>query len=186
VILLRIAVIIDLAENNPVEEALQPLVGLKLSIARRAADMRNFQFGAMRQVETGKPEQYALHISCPWRIDGPDGILTGRSDLWEHISGQAMPDDWEPSTKDNLQDARIQQLLKGYDADTNSFINTTGNLVVTSVKANRSRDAIIELSGGYKIILFPQSTRGEAWRIFRAGDPDYPHFVVDEDGTHRI
>jgi len=184
--LLRADEIIDVAGNNPVEEALQPLVGLKLSIARRAADMRNFQFEAIRQVADGLVGQYALHISCPWRIDGPDGIFTGRSDLWEHISGQVMPDDWEPSTKDNLQDARIQQLLKGYDADANSFINTTGDLVVTSVKASRLGDAIIELSRGYRITLFPQSPRGESWRIFRPGDPDYPHFVVDGDGTYSI
>ena len=63
---------------------LRLLVGLKLSVARRAADLRNFQFGPMRAVEGGTLGEWALHVQCPWRIEGPDGnIVTGRSDLWE-------------------------------------------------------------------------------------------------------
>jgi hypothetical protein len=173
-------------KSNPVEEALRPLVGLKLSLARRAADMRNFAFGELKQRGDGTLGEYALHISCPWRIDSPQGIYTGRSDLWEHISGEVMPDDWEPSTNDNLQDVRIKQLLAGYDARTDSFINTTDDLVVTGIQATLLGDAIIELSGGYQLKLFPDGTRGEAWRIFRPGDPDYSHFVVDQEGTHSI
>jgi hypothetical protein len=184
--LLKDNVLIDQGKTNPVEEALLPLIGLKLSIARRAADMRNFGFGEIRQAANGLVGEYALHISCPWRIDGPQGILLRRSDLWEHISGEVTPDDWEPSTIDNLQDVRIKQLLQGYDPRTDSFVNTTDDLVVTSIQATLMGDAIIGLSGGYQLKLFPDGTRGEAWRIFRPGDSDYPHFVVDEEGTNSI
>jgi len=41
---------------------LQPLIGLELSIARRAADMRVFHFGRIRKVEKGTVGDYALHI----------------------------------------------------------------------------------------------------------------------------
>jgi hypothetical protein len=81
---------------------------------------------------------------------------------------------------------RIEQLLKGYDAQQDSFVGTTDHLVVKSVTATPAGDAAIELSGGYKLLLFPAGTRGEWWRIFRPGDSDHPHFVVDGEGPYSI
>jgi hypothetical protein len=56
---------------------LQPLVGLELSIARRAADMRVFHFGRIRKVEKGTVGDYALHIQCPWRLEDETGGQNG-------------------------------------------------------------------------------------------------------------
>ena len=62
---------------------LQALVGLKLSIARRAADMLVLHFGTIREVESrslsgrkkdakkGTVGDYALHIQCAWRLFRP-------------------------------------------------------------------------------------------------------------------
>ena len=36
-----------------IQQQFEPLVGLKLSIARRAGSMRNFHFGDIRRVEDG-------------------------------------------------------------------------------------------------------------------------------------
>ena len=69
--------------NAEIERQLGALVGLPLAAARRAADMRNFQFGVMRTVKGGSVGDFALHIQCPWQIEGPDGIVTGRADLWD-------------------------------------------------------------------------------------------------------
>jgi hypothetical protein len=167
------------------QKALAPLVGLKLSIARRAADLRNFQFGEIELVDGGTVGQYALHIQCPWRLDGPDGIVTGRGDLWRHISGDYMPDDWEPNIGDNLQGARLGELLQGYDPDTGSFVNTTDKLIVERVKAAAAGDATIHLSGGYRLLLFPSDSVGEHWRLFRPNS-DTPHFVVEAHGSYEI
>ncbi|MFL5735150.1 MAG: hypothetical protein ACJ78Q_18495 [Chloroflexia bacterium] len=101
--------------KNKVVRALLPLVGLKLSLARRWADMRIFNFGDLKPTEDGSVGQYALHIQCPWRIDGPEGRFTGRGDLWDHVSGKPMPDEWEPGIDDNVQDARLHELLQGYE-----------------------------------------------------------------------
>jgi hypothetical protein len=60
--------------------ALSQIIGLPLTAARRAADMRTFQFGTLRPVDRGSVGDFALHVQCPWRIEGPDGIVTGRSD----------------------------------------------------------------------------------------------------------
>ncbi len=165
-------------DNNRVRQAVEPLIGLKLSVARRAADMRVFHFGDMREVDQGTIGQYALHVQCPWRIDGPKGIVTGRSDLWEHISGKIMPDEWEPSIDDNIQDMRLRNLFGGYDAKTHSHVNITEWLVVEYVEASGVGDLDISLSGGYRLVVFPGGSTGEAWRIFEP-DNEAPHFVVE-------
>ena len=51
------------------------------------------------------------------------------------------------------------------------------------VLANLSRSlqpAEIDLSGGYRLTLFPAGSTGEDWRLFRPseGEEDTPHFVV--------
>lgn len=143
------------------------LIGLKLSIARRAGSMRGFHFGRIHLLEDGTAGDYALHIQCPWRLDGPDGTVTGSSDLWEHTSGMAMPDEWEPNEHDNVQDARLGNLLKGYDLATRSHINITDQLVVEQVEMSKHGDVTIELLGGYSLAIFPAGSVGEQWRIFR-------------------
>lgn len=169
---------------------LRPLVGLKLAVARRAADLRNFQFGHMRAVDGGTLGEWALHVQCPWRIEGPDGnIVTGRSDLWEPRAEVGEGFDWKAwdYEKDgNLQDERILALLGGSDEATRSAVNVTDMLVVEGVRANACGGATLLLSGGYTLTMYPAGARGEDWRIFRPGT-DGPHFVisggkVDADG----
>lgn len=65
------------------EQALQKLAGLGPAATRRAADTRVFHFGGFTVSGDGSWGEYALHVPCAWRIDGPDGVLTGRADLWE-------------------------------------------------------------------------------------------------------
>ncbi|HUS15657.1 MAG TPA: hypothetical protein VM536_11650, partial [Chloroflexia bacterium] len=136
---------------NSVQDAPKALVGLPLSVARRAADMRIFHFGQIREDGGGTVGQYALHVQCPWRIDGPAGIITGRSDLWEPVPGHTMPDSWEPGIADNVQDVRLGQLLGGFDAGTHSHVNTGSRLVVEQVQASALGNLDIGLSGGYRL-----------------------------------
>jgi hypothetical protein len=53
--------------------AFEVLIGLRLSIVRRAADMLVLHFGNIRAHSSGKGTvgDYALHVQCPWRLDGP-------------------------------------------------------------------------------------------------------------------
>jgi hypothetical protein len=158
---------------------LKPLIGLKLALVRRAADLRNFQFGRVRSVERGTVGEYALHVQCPWRIEGPDRIIMGRCDLWEPAepSAENNRDTWDYDGDENLQDRRLAGLLGGYDPATRSFVNQTEQLVVEDVHADDYGGAAIRFSGGYQLVLFPAGTRGEDWRLFRPGT-DEPHFVV--------
>ena len=159
---------------------LKQLVGRKLAIARRAADLRGFHFG--RVTEDGSRNQsqgeFVLHIQCPWRVEGPDGIVTGRSDLWEpaDLPEKLDRDLWDYETNENLQDRRIGQLLGAYDPKTRSWVNSTRHLVVEAVEADDFGGAVLSLSGGYRIAIFPSGSTGEDWRFFR---PSFSgHFVV--------
>ena len=170
--------------NNVADQILKhlrPLIGLKLSVARRAADMRNFLFGVIRQVENGTVGEYGLHIQCPWRIDGPEGIVTGRMDLYEPVeTGDDFDwESWDYEKSENMQDHQIANLLGGYDPQTNSHVNETKHLVVEDVQADDFGGATIMLSGGYRLILFPAGTQSENWRIFRPSiKGSQPHFVI--------
>ena len=62
-----------------------------------------------------------------------------------------------------------------------AHVNHTDLLVVEKVWASDFGDAILSLSGGYRLVIFPSGSCGEAWRIFRPGA--HPHFVVDEESA---
>ena len=173
--------------NNVADQILNhlhPLIGLKLSVARRAADLRNFQFGEIRQMGDGTVGEYALHIQCPWRIDGPEGIITGRMDLYDpvEIGDDFDWDSWHYEKSENMQDHKIGKLLGGYDPQTNSHVNETKHLVVEDVQADDFGGATIELSGGYRLILFPAGSDGEDWRIFCPLAMGYQHHFVISGG----
>jgi hypothetical protein len=165
--------------TNQIETYLKPLIGLKLSIARRAADMRIFHFGQIRPVENGTAGEYALHIQCPWRIEGPQGIVTGRSDLWEPIESHENIDwdSWDYENDGNLQDKLIGALLGEYDPQTDSYVNNSNQFVVEDVQADKYGGFSIALSTGYRIAIFPAGSRAEDWRIF-CPESDALHFVV--------
>ena len=167
--------------NVQIQSRLAPLVGRKLSMARRAGDMRGFHFGPVTVEGAGNRSsgEFALHIQCPWRLEGPTGIVTGRMDLWEPAEAGADIDrnSWHFDRNPNLQDRRIGELLKGYDPETRSFVNETDYLVVERVEAHDFGRVTISLSGGYRLVIFPSGSAGEDWRLLQPLSEE-GHFVV--------
>jgi hypothetical protein len=151
--------------------ALSQIIGLPLTAARRAADMRTLQFGMLHPVEGGSVGDFALHVQCPWRIEGPDGIVTGRLDLWEPIEyGPDFDwDAWDYEKSPNLQDFQFDQWLARHGS----------SLVVTSVDADEYGGASISFGQDFVLRLFPAGTRGEDWRLI-GPIPDGQHFVISE------
>jgi hypothetical protein len=148
--------------------ALSQIVGLPLTAAHRAADMRTFQFGTLRPVDRGSVGECALHLQCPWRLEGPEGIVTGRLDLWEPVEDNAPFDEnWNYEESPNLQDARLERWLAEHD----------GFLVVRGVDADEFGGAVISFDRGFVLRIFPAGTRGEDWRLFRP-KTGAPHLVI--------
>jgi len=148
--------------------ALSQIIGFPLTAVRRAADLRTFQFGTLRPVDRGSVGDFALHVQCPWRIEGQDGIVTGRLDLWEPVEDNAPFDEhWDHEKSPNLQDARLEEWLARNES----------SLVVKSVDADEFGGAVIGLGQSFVLRLFPAGTRGEDWRLFRP-TTGAPHFVI--------
>lgn len=146
--------------------ALSQVIGLPLTASYRAANMRTLHFGRMRAVEGGAVGDYALHIQCPWRVEGPDGIVTGHADLWDPVEDSAPYDaNWDYEKSPNLQDARMTQWLE------------RNELVVSKVEADEFGGAAISFHQGFVLRLFPGGSRGEDWRFFQP-NTDNEHLVI--------
>jgi len=171
---------------SEVTKALGPLMGLKLSISRNAADMKVLHFGEIKpHPDSGTMGDFALHIQCPWRIVTSDRVITGSHDYHEPADPKEDWDAWEPSRPRNrLQDKRLLELFPQYDPGTKSLVNATALLVVDEVEADIFGGIDLHLSGGYRLQIFPVSTSessswGEQWRFFK---PFAQHFVVVANG----
>ena len=154
------------------QKQLSVIIGLPLTIARRAADMRMFHFGQIKSCDRGSWGEFALHIQCVWRVEGPQEIVTGCGDLWEPKDEDNEEEVWHYDTHENLQDWKLKELLESYDSKTRSLVNLSKKLIVESVEIIFPGDLIIKLSGGYKIVTFIHHTRGEMWRFFSPGTDD--------------
>jgi hypothetical protein len=160
-----------------ITRSLLRLVGLRLSIARDAGSMKNFQFGIIGPHPFGKGTigEFALHIQCPWRLVGSEGIVTGSADYYEPVEAGADvdPNDFEAG---NLQQERLGDLLR-YDASTRSWVNSRDQLTVQSVLVHDFGGFELELSGGFRLQVFPDGSREENWRFFAPGSEE-EHVVI--------
>jgi hypothetical protein len=158
------------------------LIGLRLSIVRRAADMLVLHFGAIRAHSSGKGTvgAYALHVQCPWRFDGPVETITGCDDLREYAGPPERPSNWSYEDGLSLQDERLDNLLGPQDESTRSWVNEVDRLVVSAAQQTSRGDVRLELTGGYVVLLFPAGYKGEAWRLFEPGSAH--HLVFPEEG----
>jgi hypothetical protein len=163
-----------------VQEHLQCLVGLPLSVVHKAADMCVMHFGVVcTNPDKGTSiGEYAIHLQCPWRIESSKGILVGDSDLWEpaNAAEEIDWDTWHYEKNENLRDRLIGELLKGTCAVTGSPRNETGGLIVEAIEADDFGGVRFSLTGGYVLALFPSGNEGENWRLLPF--PRGPHFVI--------
>jgi hypothetical protein len=163
--------------RDQIELALNVLVGKSLWASHRAADMEMFQFGGRVAVtnhrgEPGEVGEYALHIQCPWRVVGLEGISVGSGDLYYPPGDAEGAADFDYDGKQSRRDRRLLDL---FQTEAEDF------LVVEDVQADDVGSLRLTFSQGYALELFPADSLlmedNEHWRFFRPG-LDNPHFVV--------
>ena len=161
--------------------AFDVLIGLRLSIVRRAADMLVLHFGVIRPHPSGEGTvaDYALHVQCPWRLDGPQGTVTGSGDLWVYAGPGERPPDWSYEDGFSLQDRKFATVF-ARDEKTRSWVNASDRFVVIAAKQTNRGDVTLELANGYAILLFPASGQHEAWRLFASGSDRHLVFPTEE------
>jgi 1-acyl-sn-glycerol-3-phosphate acyltransferase len=67
-------------------------------------------------------------------------------------------------------------LLGGYDPRTRSAVNVSGLLTVTDIEADDFGGISVSLSGGYRLVVFPDGSISEDWRLLQF--PKGQHLVV--------
>jgi len=166
--------------KEQVERALKAIMGMPLTDAGRALNMGMFSFGELRESVThslgkkGVVGEYALHIQCPWRVVGSEGIVVASGD---RNYPEDENSDWQDFDSDgpSLCEARIDEWLQPHKELP---------LTVKSVTADRLGGFKMELSQGFILEVFPaDSLRGEYsehWRFFRPFEEN--HFVVTGHG----
>jgi len=164
--------------------ALQGLVGLQLTFVKSAVDMRSFKFGDSKSEDDAQIPAYSLHVLCPWRIQNDEQILTGRSDYYKQAK-QNSNTAWKPGDVwGNLQNERLAIMLGSDDRDQATIFSSRSDLVVESVAADAVGGCTIKLSGGFHLLLFPDSSEGEAWRLI-SREPR-SHFVMEAGESYRL
>jgi len=165
--------------KQSVDDALGALIGLPLWESRRSADVQGFHFGERRpEASRGKEflvGTYALHVQCPWRIKGPEGILVGSYDRLTPAAGRSWEDpEFESDVPGaSLIDDRIDALFA---------LEARQHFVVESVEADDVGGFRMDLGAGMVLEAFPNhSDDAEFWRLFQPWN-DNRHFVVTGDG----
>lgn len=171
--------------RTPILAAIEPLRGVKLSLATNTGDVRSFYFGEMRPDTKGVTSEYALHLYCPWRIEAAGRIIVGSADYYcraEHNTDPA----WEVGMAHGTRQQEILQTLLGggIDQETGAIINTTGLFLVEEIAADGFGGITLSFTGGYQLVVFPSSSQGSEWRLVttRRGI----HFVVEGGDSYSI
>ena len=141
-------------------------------------NMEMFAFGARRkrvnrrgdEVEIG---DYALHIQCPWRIYGADGIVVGSEDRRYPAVESVALHDFDPDS--DAAEVRCEVNIKAWLTK-----HAADPLRVEQVETDSLGGFRLRLTHGDVLEAVPvDSCRGEyseRWRLFRPGSEG--HFVV--------
>ena len=160
-----------------IANALAVLKGQALCETYRAADMRTFGFGALRQVANGLQPTYTLHIQCAWRLRTEASIVTGSDDFY--VPSDKEDRSWRPGTKAlSLQDVKCALLVYGEGGKLGQA--TIEAPTVARVDNDGFGDVTIVFSNGAILEIFPIGSTGEYWRLFEP-ETTVPHFVASAE-----
>jgi hypothetical protein len=153
---------------------LATLRGTRLIELGRAADLQHFTFALPAGAGTR-----ALHVSCPWRLVGPAGLLIGSGDYWR----PATPDTPDEEFDRGTVGARLRDMR---NAEVRKLLGT--GVEVLAAEADAVGGLELRLAGGLTLEVFPDASRAEHdelefWRVF---EPGGPHLVVGSHGLDYV
>lgn len=171
---------------NHVRGEIAPLIGLPLQKITRAADMLCLHFGQLIEKrcavrgEDGKftvapalVGEFALHISCCFRLSCGRHIIAAKSDLYQMSAeargrlGDEIPEDYD---YDPIGNNRLDEIIASSLSDLSGFI-------VKKITVRRFGDLQIEFENRFELEIIVDLSGGEeCWRFFRQGE--MTHLVV--------
>lgn len=164
--------------------ALQPLIGLQIVHIYHAGDMCGFVFASpVPTIDESPQVEWFLHISCAWRLEQGEELVTGTYDWLQHATtDELLREEWDPAHGGSLQESILRSLLKDLPGSDRTIRNHTSLLCVVGVVADCLGGLIVEFDEGYRLVAFPSSTRKEYWRIFPS-KPESSYLVVEGNGV---
>ena len=166
---------------GPAQRRVEAIVGQPLCLTRRALDLRIFHFGRLRVEGKRTYGQWALHIACPWRIDGPGGLLTGSGDA-RHLATPGRtgvpPDRAADITEITVQDVALGAMLGVYPEKLAAMMAPPDAFVVSDLAIGAGFALTLTFAPGReRLTVMPDGTQDESWRFFSL-DSDDPHLVI--------
>jgi hypothetical protein len=165
--------------KTEIEQTLKLILGMPLLDSARAANMQIFNFGKLARRKNYKGQmvtapEYALHVQCPWRIAGKDGIVTAYHDYYYPPgSPDQEPPGWEWDHTN-----RCDELMSLFLSS-----QTKSPLIVRSVQADHLGGLRVAFIKRYVLDLFPDnSLLEEHWRFFTPHGRRKRHSVVAGQG----
>lgn len=173
--------------KGEIERALAPLLGRAVWGAGRDRASLWLQLGERieRRVEPDTARdvgEYSLHVSCAWRLVGPEGIHVASGDMFTPADREGDPEDFDWDTPGaSWCDVRLAQ-----------FIDATADSprAVSGVSADELGSVRLFLGDDFVLDVFPDSSHAdhvesEFWRLLHPADGS-PHVVVGSYGLDRI
>ena len=160
---------------------LRVLVGKRLCLTRRSLDVRQFHFGDLTIDGQERWGEWALHVACPWRVDGPTGLIAGSSDIHHPPSwGRDERSNGTVSDRVSLQDEALASWMKGEIDPPSEVTNGNDVLTVENVWVDKRMTTTVTLADRSTITVMPAGVRDEAWRFFQP-DGEERHLVIVGD-----
>lgn len=178
-----------------IKEKLKLLKGLPLRNVSRICDMlglgmgglieresayHKFKYGESKTVSIG---EYALHISCTYRIRCGNDIILGKEDRFQpsrKLLGSAdfdwerFNDDSNAQYFDKLGNNRMDEIIS-------MKFNELDGFIIDFVKVGKLGDISISFANNFIIEVYVDtSSDNECWRFFKANSDD--HLVVTSKG----
>lgn len=168
-----------LSKFGQAEVALSQLVGLPFLYAGAAGTLLWVHFGDEVEIPDMRGGArtvgaWALHIDCPWRITGLDGVLTGSGDYWEP---PALGEDGRDENFDAYNDRTR------FDVQIRNFVSEFRGACVKNIAVDSAGGFRLSIGRWNSLEAFPVNSQDiECWRLFQPGNST-DHFVVTGIGT---
>ena len=126
--------------------------------------------------------EFTLHVSCPWRLVGPDGMVVASGDLFTPADPAADPGNFEWDVPGaNWCDVRLRAFIAAA---------AESPLTVSGVSADELGSVRIFLAEEFVLDIFPDSSHAahvesEFWRLLQPGT-GAAHFVVSSEGIEHV
>ena len=148
--------------TDKINKILSDLIGLSLTRTTRAANMECLKFGTVYRTDkdgkTNNIGEFALHLTCPWRVTNETQIIVGSADLYQQADETSEYDenyDYHEFNA-NLRDVKLDKLIN------------ENKLSVVSVNADKFGGLEICFDSNIKLTVFPDLTSkadNEYWRL---------------------